>query len=165
MFCCWARRVKKKSLRDWINAQLHVALPQMAHLWLSVKVVSGWTVVFGSRIINFPGGNSWQFIVKIRGGQMRESGYPSLLFGWASLSNKTLSRSGPRIKFSYIVHVLCKLLVYSPLFCSKVCQYIITDAAVWTLSDCFKLPIATLCSTDYKHLTLQHYLWSNWYWQ
>ena len=165
MFCYSSPAGQKNWLHDWINAQLHMALPQMARLWLSVKVVSGCTVLFGSRIINFPGRNSWQFFVKIRGGQMRESGYPSLLFDWASLSNKTLSRSGPRTKFSYIVHVLCKLLVYSQFFCSKVCQYMITDAAVWTLSDCFKLPIATLCSTDYKHLTLQHYLWSNWYWQ
>ena len=31
---------------------MHVALPQIAHLWLSVKVVSGCTVLFGSRIIN-----------------------------------------------------------------------------------------------------------------
>ena len=30
----------------------HVASPQMAHLWLSVKAVSGYTVLFGSRIIN-----------------------------------------------------------------------------------------------------------------
>ena len=29
-----------------------VALPQMARLWLSVEVVSGCTVLFGSRIIN-----------------------------------------------------------------------------------------------------------------
>ena len=31
---------------------VHVASSQMAHLWLSVKVVSGCTVLFGSRIIN-----------------------------------------------------------------------------------------------------------------
>ena len=31
---------------------MHVASPQMALLWLSMKVVSGYTVLFGSRIIN-----------------------------------------------------------------------------------------------------------------
>jgi len=31
---------------------MHVASPQMAHLWLSVQVVSGCTVLLGSRIIN-----------------------------------------------------------------------------------------------------------------
>ena len=31
---------------------MQVASPQMAHLWLSVKIVSGYTVLFGYRIIN-----------------------------------------------------------------------------------------------------------------
>ena len=34
-----------------MNAQVHVALSLMAHLWLSVEVVSGCTVLLGSRII------------------------------------------------------------------------------------------------------------------
>ena len=31
----------------------NISLPQMAHLWLSMKVVSGCTVLFGSRTINY----------------------------------------------------------------------------------------------------------------
>ena len=38
--------------REQINAHMHIASPQMAHLWLSMKVVSGCTVFFGSRITN-----------------------------------------------------------------------------------------------------------------
>ena len=34
------------------ETNMHVALSQIACLWLSVKVVSGCTVLFGSRIIN-----------------------------------------------------------------------------------------------------------------
>ena len=56
----------------------------------------------------FPGGNSWQFIVKIRGGQVLGvglamqpfflyfvTGHPGLFCDWASSSNKILSRSWP----------------------------------------------------------------------
>ena len=43
-FCFWSC--------DWNNVHVHVASSQMAHLWLSVKIVSGCTVLFGSRVIN-----------------------------------------------------------------------------------------------------------------
>ena len=37
---------------DWNNVHMHVASSQMAHLWLSVEIVSGCTVLFRSRVIN-----------------------------------------------------------------------------------------------------------------
>ena len=37
---------------EGINALVHVASPQMAHLWLGAKAVSDCTVFFMSRIIN-----------------------------------------------------------------------------------------------------------------
>ena len=60
---------------------MHVALSQMARLWLSVKVVSGCTVLFGSRIINCSQEETLGNLL-------------SRLEDWASSSNKTLSRSG-----------------------------------------------------------------------
>ena len=43
---------QKNWSRDWIKAHMHMASSQIARLWLSVKVVSGCTVLFMSRIIN-----------------------------------------------------------------------------------------------------------------
>ena len=75
IFCCLSPgglkffHFQKKKIwsHEWVNVRVHVASPQMARLWLSVKVVSGCTVLFGSRIIHcFQEELSfWQFIVKI----------------------------------------------------------------------------------------------------
>ena len=106
--------------REWINARMHVALPQIAHLWLSVKVVSGCTVLFGSRIINCSQVETFGNLLSRladRGGQvLRESGWscdffflfftghPGLLCDWASSNNKTLSRSGLTIVCKCAMH-------------------------------------------------------------
>ena len=61
MFCCSSlvgqnfsilEKKKKNWSRDWINTHANEASSQIARLWLSVEIVSGCTVPFGSRIIN-----------------------------------------------------------------------------------------------------------------
>ena len=78
MFCCsslvgqnFSVFEKKKGMwsRVWVNAHVHMALSQMACLWLSVKVVSGCTVTSGTESLTVPRRNFWQPIAKIRGGQ------------------------------------------------------------------------------------------------
>ena len=49
------------------NARMHIASLQMARMWLTMKVITGCTVLFGSKIINYSQEEAinWQFIVKI----------------------------------------------------------------------------------------------------
>ena len=58
---------------------MHVASPQMACLWLNVKVVSGYTVLLGSRIINCSQEETFGILLSRladRGGQvLGESGW------------------------------------------------------------------------------------------
>ena len=125
MFCCsslagqnfFVSKKKKEEIdHDWFNVHIHVAamaLLQMARLWLSVKVVSGYTGAI--RVQNywlFPGGNSWHFIVKDQSESQVFTGHPGLLCDWASLS-KTLSGSGLKRGFALDLANVASLTSYT----------------------------------------------------
>ena len=70
----------QKKSRDWINTRTE-ASSQMARLWLSMEVVSGCTVLFGSRIINcFQEDTFGNFLSRLEEDKFSESDFLFLFF-------------------------------------------------------------------------------------
>ena len=138
-----------------------MALSWMAHLWLSVKVVSGCTVLFGSRTINCSQEETLgNLLSRLEEDKFLESGWPCSLFflcfvtghprlfcDRASSSNKILSRSWPFCS-APVWLLLCSANA-KPQYC------VVNSLDQWNYSKILPDSLAALCRKQNSHVIQQ----------